>query len=74
MYFLDIYVQRKSHLYRALAQRKDTPKYLTATRKEIGKIVHSHVSAVTPVRDRQRQPSLVNNNCIYNIIMKNKPQ
>ena len=41
------------HLYRALPQRKDSPKDLTATRREIAKVLHTQASAVTPMRDRR---------------------
>ena len=38
---------------RVLPQRKDSPKDLPATRREIAKVLHRHASAGTPMRDRR---------------------
>ena len=43
---ISIYVQQTSHLYRALPQRKDSPKDLPATRRLLAKVVHMQASAV----------------------------
>ena len=52
-WYLYNYVQQTSHLYRALPQRKDSPKDLLATRREIAKVLHTQASAVRPMRDRR---------------------
>ena len=46
---ISIHVQQTSHLYRALPQRKDSPKDLPTTRREIAKVLHTQASAVTPM-------------------------